>query len=223
MKKILVVLLSTFLLFACESKEEINKTKEKDNRYIKIIELYKNKNYGDAINAINDYEMKYPKSEKIEELEKIKKDSSNKINEIREKEKKKNEEKLLWDLKESKNEFNEITGTFLRKESLEKNMLFLIYKEGTNYIVGFILKEDIIDIDLKKTRVKIDDNKSFLVSSIISPRDNTTILVVESNELIKRMKEGSDTISVSIRLNNGEHLIGNYPLKDFKNKIELIK
>ena len=68
MKKILVVLLYTFLLLACESKEDIAKTNEKNSEYIRIIELYKNKNYADNINAIDEYQLKYYESKKIEEI-----------------------------------------------------------------------------------------------------------------------------------------------------------
>ena len=64
MKKIFVILLSTFLLFACESKEEREEIKQ-------IMTLYNYNDYEKTVKAVDDYKIKYPNSSRLKDFEKI--------------------------------------------------------------------------------------------------------------------------------------------------------
>ena len=64
MKKILVILLSTILLFACESKEEREEIKQ-------IMTLYNYNDYEKTVKAVDDYKIKYPNSSRLKDFEKI--------------------------------------------------------------------------------------------------------------------------------------------------------
>ena len=72
MKKILIILLSTFLLFACESKEEKEEIKQ-------IMTFYNYNDYKETVKAIDDYKAKYPNSSRLKDFEKKKLKKKNKL------------------------------------------------------------------------------------------------------------------------------------------------
>ena len=63
MKKILIILLSTFLLFACESKEEREEIKQ-------IMTLYDYNDYEKTVKVVDEYKIKYPNSSRLKDFEK---------------------------------------------------------------------------------------------------------------------------------------------------------
>ena len=81
MKKILVILLSTFLLFACESKEERELRKESERKFNVIVEKFEKEKYQKVLDEIKVFEEKYPNFIKKEELQKIKEQSVIKLQE----------------------------------------------------------------------------------------------------------------------------------------------
>ena len=85
MKKILVVLLSTFLLFACESKEERELRKESERNFNVIVEKFEEQKYQKVLDEIKEFEEKYPNFIKKDELQKIKEQSTIKLQEENEK------------------------------------------------------------------------------------------------------------------------------------------
>ena len=85
MKKILVILLSTFLLFACESKEERELRKESERNFNVIVEKFEEQKYQKVLDEIKEFEEKYPNFIKKDELQKIKEQSTIKIQEENEK------------------------------------------------------------------------------------------------------------------------------------------
>ena len=85
MKKILVILLSTFLLFACESKEERELRKESGRKFNVIVEKFEEQKYQKVLDEIKEFEEKYPNFIKKDELQKIKEQSTIKIQEENEK------------------------------------------------------------------------------------------------------------------------------------------
>ena len=85
MKKILVILLSTFLLFACESKEERELRKESERNFNVIVEKFEEQKYQKVLDEIREFEEKYPNFIKKDELQKIKEQSTIKIQEENEK------------------------------------------------------------------------------------------------------------------------------------------
>lgn len=86
MKKVLVLLLSTFLLFACESKEEREEIKQ-------IMTFYNYNDYKKTVKAIDDYKAKYPNSSRLKDFERIKQEAIEKIEE-KEKERIKKEKQI---------------------------------------------------------------------------------------------------------------------------------
>ena len=85
MKKIFVILLSTFLLFACESKEEKELRKESERKFNVIIEKFEEQKYQKVLDEIKVFEEKYPNFIKKDELQKIKEQSIIKLQEENEK------------------------------------------------------------------------------------------------------------------------------------------
>ena len=81
MKKILVILLSTFLLFACESKEERELRKESERKFNVIVEKFEKEKYQKVLDEIKVFEEKYPNFIKKDELQKIKEQSVIKLQE----------------------------------------------------------------------------------------------------------------------------------------------
>ena len=85
MKKILVILLSTFLLLACESKEERALRKESERNFNVIVEKFEKQKYQKVLDEIKAFEEKYPNFIKKDELQKIKEQSTIKLQEENEK------------------------------------------------------------------------------------------------------------------------------------------
>ena len=81
MKKILIILLSTFLLFACESKEERELRKESERKFNVIVEKFEKEKYQKVLDEIKVFEEKYPNFIKKDELQKIKEQSVIKLQE----------------------------------------------------------------------------------------------------------------------------------------------
>jgi hypothetical protein F3_08441 len=116
MKKIFVILLSTFLLFACESKEEKEEIKQ-------IMTFYNYNDYKETVKAIDDYKAKYPNSSRLKDFEKIRQES---IEKIKEKEKiEKEKEKQIEKLKKIEAKFNEtIKNTYSEYDDFENITAF---------------------------------------------------------------------------------------------------
>ena len=97
MKKILIILLSTFLLFACESKEERELRKESERKFNVIVEKFEKEKYQKVLDEIKVFEEKYPNFIKKDELQKIKEQSVIKLQEENKKLEKLKEEKKRKD------------------------------------------------------------------------------------------------------------------------------
>ena len=128
MKKILVILLSTLLLFACESKEEREEIKQ-------IMTLYNYNDYEKTVKAVDDYKIKYPNSSRLKDFEKIRQES---IEKIEEKEKERIEkEKQIEKLKKIEAKFDEtIKNTYSEYDEFENAKFFRSKnKNGTQSII----------------------------------------------------------------------------------------
>lgn len=219
MKKIFIFALGLFLLIGCESKEEkIAREKQKKiNSIIKLAEILVEKDnvYG-ALEQIENFEKNNPNLKDTKEMKEIKDKILSKIEDI-------DKKNRVWELKESINEFKENTGYYLRKENLEENILCLIYKNQNGYLISYVLKNNIADKKSLVTKFKVDETPSFRMSTIVSLHNESTIIVVNSDELIEKMQNGVEKIMVSIQLENGENLVGTFLLGDFKEKLEFIE
>ncbi|MDD7410141.1 hypothetical protein [Fusobacterium gastrosuis] len=219
MKKIFIFALGLFLLVGCESKEEkIAREKQKKiNSIIKLVEILVEKdNVYSALEQIENFEKNNPNLKDKKEIKEIKDKILSKIEDI-------DKKNRVWELKESINEFKENTGYYLRKENLEEDILCLIYKNQNGYLVSYVLKNNIADKKSLEIKFKVDETPSFTMPSIVSLHNESTIIVVNSDELIEKMQNGVEKIMVSIQLENGENLVGTFLLGDFKEKLEFIE
>lgn len=219
LKKIFMFALGLFLLIGCESKEEkiAREEQKKINSIIKLAEMLMEKdNTYRALEQIENFEKNNPNLKDKNEMKEMKDKILSKIENIDKKNK-------TWELKESINEFKENTGYYLRKENLEENILCLIYKNQNGYLIAYVLKNNIANKKSLETKFKVDETPSFTMPSIVSLDNESTIIIVNSDELIEKMQNGVEKIMVSIQLENGENLVGTFLLGDFKEKLEFVK
>ena len=129
MKKILIILLYTFLLFACESKEEREEIKQ-------IMTLYDYNDYEKTVKVVDEYKIKYPNSSRLKDFEKIRQES---IEKIEEKEKERIEkEKQIEKLKKIEAKFDETMKNIYTEYDEFENAKFFRSKNknGSESIIG---------------------------------------------------------------------------------------
>lgn len=144
MKKILVILLSTFLLFACESKEERELRKESERNFNVIVEKFEEQKYQKVLDEIKEFEEKYPNFIKKDELQKIKEQSAIKIQEENEK---------LEKLKEEE-------AKRLEKEKIKEEKKMEVKKEIFSILNNLSQKYDEFQDVTWVTNKKTEDNIS---------------------------------------------------------------
>lgn len=144
MKKILLIILSVFLLVGCESKEEKELRKESGREFNVITENFEKQKYQKVLDEIKVFEEKYPNFIKKVELQKIKEQSIIKLqeeNERLEKEKLKEEKKMevkkeifsiLNNLSQNYDDFQDIT--WVSNKKTENNISVYGGFEGKAYI-----------------------------------------------------------------------------------------
>ena len=144
MKKIFVILLSTFLLFACESKEEKEEIKQ-------IMTFYNYNDYKKTVKAIDDYKAKYPNSSRLKDFERIKQDAIEKI-EKKEKERIK-KEKQIEKLKEEE-------AKRLEKEKIKEEKKMEVKKEIFSILNNLSQKYDEFQNITWVTNKRVENNIS---------------------------------------------------------------